>query len=385
MAYRISETGAELLQDVKRFCEIEIYNQSVKWDRGEASPDSARQMLCEMGYHTLTIPEEYGGLGISSVDAAAILEEISRADAGMAVTIAGSNLALRAVLAGGTEAQKERVCAMLAEGKLGAFCLTEAGAGSDVMNMKLRASHMADDTWMLTGTKQFITNGSAADFYVVAGVSDETGTPSLFLVDGGTEGLTAGDPEEKLGIRSCDTCSVDLNYCKIPEENLLGGPAAEHDPKHGMKAILAALNEGRAFMAAIAVGVAQRAMEEAILYGKERQQFGRPVVENQAVQMKLADMQIKIEAARQLTAHALMRKDEGRDFAGEAAMAKAFAADTAVEVTGSAMELFGGYGFMTHFPAEKLLRDARVFPVIEGTGEMQRMLIAGRLLKERWG
>ena len=382
MAYLISETGMELLQDVRRFCEMEVYKQSVKWDRGEEAPDAARTLLCEMGYHTMTIPEEYGGLGISSIDAAAIIEEIAKADAGLAVMIAGNNLALRAVLAGGTEEQKELVCGMIAEGKLGAFCLTETEAGSDVMNLKTRVSPMADDTWMITGTKQFITNGSTADFYVVAGKIDGQDSPSLFLVDRETEGLTFGTPEDKVGIRSCDTCQVDLAYVKVSKDAILGGTDAETNQAHGMKAILAALNEGRAFMAAIAVGVAQRAMEECIRYGKERVQFGHAITENQAVQFKLADMQIKIEAARQLTAHALQLKDEGRDFAGEAAMAKAFSADTAVEVTGQAMELFGGYGFMTHFPAEKLLRDARVFPVIEGTGEMQRMLIAGRLLKE---
>lgn len=402
MAYLITETGAELLHDVRRFCELEVYKQSVRWDREGRASATVLEMVRQLGYYTLTIPEQLGGLGLGSVDVAAVLEEIAKADAGLAVSIAGSNLALRTVLAGGTQEQKEQICSRIAEGEIGAFCLTETDAGSDVMNMKMRASHMADQTWMLTGTKQFITNGSTADFYVVAAVSDETGTPSLFLVDAGTEGLNPGAPEEKLGIRSCDTCSVDLNYCKIPEANLIGGPEAEHNPNHGMKAILAALNEGRALMAAMAVGVAQRAMEEAIKYGKERVQFRRPVTDNQAIQFKLADMQIKIEAARQLTAHAVQVLDNERNpkqqtmasmaympqlenAAAAAAMAKAFAADTAIEVTGGAMEIFGGYGYMTHFPAEKLLRDARVFQIIEGTGEMQRTLIASQLLKEERG
>lgn len=402
MAYLITETGAELLHDVRRFCELEVYKQSVRWDREGRASAAVLEMVRQLGYYTLTIPEELGGLGLGSVDVAAVLEEIAKADAGLAVSIAGSNLALRTVLAGGTQKQKEQICSRIAEGEIGAFCLTETDAGSDVMNMKMRASHMADQTWMLTGTKQFITNGSTADFYVVAAVSDETGTPSLFLVDGGTEGLNPGAPEEKLGIRSCDTCSVDLNYCKIPEANLIGGPEAEHNPNHGMKAILAALNEGRALMAAMAVGVAQRAMEEAIRYGKERKQFDRAITDNQAIRFKQADMQIKIEAARQLTAHALQVLDNERNpkqqtmasiaympqlenAAAAAAMAKAFAADTAIEVTGGAMEIFGGYGYMTHFPAEKLLRDARVFQIIEGTGEMQRTLIASQLLKEERG
>ena len=381
MAYLISETGQELLQDVKRFCDLEVYGKNKEWDRNGRASDEVLQTLRQMGYQTLTIPEELGGLGLSGTDTAAILEEIAKADAGLAVTLAGSNLALRAVLAAGTEEQKEKVCGILAEGGLGAFCLTESNAGSDLSGIRTRASRMADDTWMLTGTKQFITNGSTADFYVVAAAPDGLSTLSLYLVDNGAEGLIPGEQEEKLGIRSCDTCQVDLNYCKVASDAVLGDIQPEENPNHGMKGILAALNEGRVYMAAMAVGVAQRAMEEAIAYGKERKQFGRAVTDNQAVRFKLADMQIKIEAARQLAAHALQKMDLGQDFSMEASMAKAFAADTAIEVTGSAMEIFGGYGYMTHFPAEQLLRDARVFQIIEGTGEMQRMLISSRLLK----
>ena len=373
MAYLITETGAELLQDVKRFCELEVYKQSTQWDREGHASEHILQMMREMGYYSLTIPEAYGGLGLEAVDIAAVLEEIAKADAGLAVSIAGSNLALRAVLAGGTEEQKEEIGGRIAEGQIGAFCLTEAEAGSDALNTKTRAVQLADGSWELTGTKQFITNGSTADFYVVAAVIEGETKPQLFLVDEGTAGLTFGQPEEKLGIRSCDTCEVQLNGCRVSADALVGG---------GAKSVLAALNEGRALMAAMAVGTAQRAMEEAIKYGKERKQFGKAITENQAIQFRLADMQIKIEAARQLTAHALQKMDAGMDFSAEAAMAKAFAADTAIEVTGSAMDVFGGYGFMTHFPAEKLLRDARVFQIIEGTGEMQRSVVAAHLLKE---
>ena len=373
MAYLITETGAELLQDVKRFCELEVYKQSVQWDREGHASEHILQMMREMGYYSLTIPEAYGGLGLEAVDIAAVLEEIAKADAGLAVSIAGSNLALRAVLAGGTEEQKEEICGRIAEGQIGAFCLTEAEAGSDALNTKTRAVQLADGSWELTGTKQFITNGSTADFYVVTAVIEGETKPQLFLVDAGTAGLTFGMPDEKLGIRSCDTCEVQLNGCRVSADALVGG---------GAKSILAALNEGRVLMAAMAVGTAQRAMEEAMKYGKERKQFGTAITENQAIQFRLADMQIKIEAARQLTAHALQKMDAGMDFSAEAAMAKAFAADTAIEVTGSAMDVFGGYGFMTHFPAEKLLRDARVFQIIEGTGEMQRSVVAAHLLKE---
>lgn len=401
MAYLISETGQELLKDTKRFCDREAYENAAAWDREGRMPEHIRESLCQMGYQTLTMPEEYGGLGISSVDAAAIFEEIAKADAGLAVTLAGSNLALQAVLASGTEAQKEKVCGVLADGGLGAFCLTESQAGSDAMNLKTKAVRLPDGSWDLTGTKQFVTNGSVAAFYVVAAISEDVTEPALFLIDKDTDGLHPGPQENKLGIRSCDTCEVMMDHCIVPADALLGNLATPSAATRqtrldatthngGAKAILTALNEGRAFLAAMATGVAQRALDEAVQYGKERIQFDRPVTDNQAIRFTLADLQIKIEAARQLTAYALQKMDASTEtgmgsasekaFAADAAMAKAFAADTAIEVANKAMEIFGGYGYMTEFPAEKLLRDAQVFRIIEGTGQMQRTIIADGLL-----
>ena len=375
MAYLISETCEELLYDVKRFCELEVYGKNKDWDKAGELPEETREIFCAQGYQMLTLPEELGGLGLDSTDTAAILEEIAKAEAGLAVTVAGSNLALRAVLAGGNEAQIDRVCEILTCGGLGAFCLTEASAGSDAMSMKTRAVKKEDGSWLITGTKQFITNGGRADFYVVAAIPEETGRPALFLIEAGTEGLQPGVQENKLGIRCCDTCEVNFNSCTAGADALIGGP----------EIILAALNEGRAFMAAMAAGVAQRAVEEAIAYGRERQQFGRAITDNQAIRFKLADMDTKIEAARQLTAHALNKMDAGLEFSREAAMAKAFAADVAAEAAGSAMEIFGGCGYMTDYPIEKILRDARVFQIIEGTREMQQTLIADALLGKARG
>ena len=375
MAYLISETCEELLYDVKRFCEIEVYGKNKDWDKAGELPWETREIFCAQGYQMLTLPEELGGLGLDSIDTAAILEEIAKAEASLAVTLAGSNLALRAVLAGGNETAIERVCEILTAGGLGAFCLTEASAGSDAMSMKTKAVKNEDGSWVITGTKQFITNGGSADFYVVAAIAEETGKPELFLLEKDAEGLQPGVQEDKFGIRCCDTCEVNFNSCIASADAFVGGP----------EAILAALNEGRALMAAMAAGVAQRAMEEAIAYGKERSQFGRAITDNQSVRFRLADMDTKIEAARQLTAHALHKMDEGLDFSREAAMAKAFAADTAAEAAGSAMELFGGCGYMTGYPAEKLLRDARVFQIIEGTREMQQTLIADALLGKNRG
>lgn len=368
MAYFVTETGRELLGDAERFCELEIYNKK------DISAEELRNSLCQMGYQTLTIPENLGGFGIVSKDVAAIYEEIAKADASLAVTVAGSNLALRAVLEAGTDAQKEKVCGILSEGGLGAFCLTESDAGSDATNIKTKAVLQTDGTYKITGTKQFITNGGIADFYVVAAKLGDA--VELFLIEKGTAGLKAGEPEEKLGIRNCDTCAVDLSGCVVGADAKVEG---------GMKSILAALNEGRVYMAAMAIGVAQRALEEAIKYAKDRKQFDRPIADNQAIRFKLADMKTKIEAARQLTAYASEKMDSGEEFSKEAAMAKVFAAETAVEVTGKAMDIFGGYGYVNHYPAEQLLRDARVFGIIEGTGEMQRTLIADKLLKSERG
>lgn len=381
MAYRVSEFGMELMEDVKRFCQMEIQKQAIGWDKGMPGAEEARCSMAEMGFHMMTLSEPYGGLELNGVDTAALLEEIARADAGMAVSLAGNNLAVRAVLAGGTEAQKEKMGVLLGEGGMGAFCLTESQAGSDVSGLKTKAIPTEDGGYLLTGTKQFITNGSVAAFYVVAAIIDGDEKPSLFFIEAGTSGLEAHKGEEKLGIHSCDTCEVDLNQCKVDGEALLGGTASRGA---GMKSILAALNEGRLLMSAMATGVAQRAMEEAIAYSKERRQFGKPIAEHQAIRFRIADMKIKIEAARQLITYGLEKMNEGKDFAEEAAMAKAFAADTVIQVTSSAMDVFGGYGFSREYPMEKLLRDARVFQIIEGTAEMQRSLIADKILgKER--
>ncbi len=379
MAYLISEMGAQLLADVENFCKREVLPNCAAWDRDGVVPEETIHLMAEMGYQTLIMPEELGGLGLASVDIAAILEKVAYADAGFAVTLAGNNLALRAVLSRGTALQKVRVCDMLLNGGLGAFCLTESQAGSDASAVATEAVKQENGDYILNGTKLFITNGSIADFYCVAAKIKGQEKLSVFLIEKGTPGLSSGVHEHKLGIRSSDTCQVILDNCRVSSDALLGGAEGK-----GMSALLAALNEGRLWVAAMALGVAQRALDEAISYGKERYQFGKPVTDQQAIRFKLAKMQTRIEAARQLIAYGLQMMDRGDDFAKEAAMAKAFAAEVAVEVTGEAMDIFGGYGFIQEYPIEKLLRDARVFPIIEGTAEMQNQLIAAVLLgKER--
>jgi len=381
MSYIISETGKEILADVENFCTRNVIKESIKWDKDGKMPDNVRGQVLEFGYQTLTIPEEYGGLGIGALDIAAVLEKIAEADAGLAVMLAGNNLAIKTVLSGGTEEQKERVCSIIAEGGLGAFCLTESQAGSDASAIKTKAVLQDNGDYVINGSKMFITNGSTADVYCIAAVIEGQEKPSVFIVDKNNPGLKHGLEEDKLGIRSCDTCQVILENCRVGTDSLLGGSKGAGC---GLKSLLAALNEGRLYVSAMATGVAQRAIDEAVSYAKERVQFGKAISENQAIRFKLADMKIKIEAARQLTAYGLTLMDKGEDFQEAASMAKAFAADTVIEVTSSAMDIFGGYGFVKEYPIEKLLRDARVFQIIEGTGEMQRIAVANALLgKER--
>lgn len=446
MAYLISEMGEELLEDVRRFCGQIVRLRCREADREEKHPADVWQQAKELGYHTLTVPEAYGGLGLSNLDAAAILEEIAMADAGLATSLSASNLALAAVFLAGSEVQKEQAAELVLEGGLGAFCLTEDRAGSDVAAVETTAVRQPDGSYVLNGRKRFITNGSTAAFYCVLARMDDSGSQdggagcngsagrtfeeengggaerndvkerrgglTLFLVWAGTEGLGAGPQEDKLGLRTCDTCEVLFEQCRIPAEAVLGSVG------QGQRLALAALNEGRAWMGCLAVGVAQQALQEAAVYSMERQQFGRPIIENQALAFRLADMDMQIESARQMVVHALTKMEraarksaasasEGTcgaagnspnrekacitgkagsmDFAREAAMAKCLGADAAVAAANLAMDVLGGYGFSRDYPVEKLLRDARAFQVMEGTGEVQRMCIARALAKTAGG
>lgn len=372
MAYLISDMGRQLLEDARRFCSREVKEPCRRADREERHPQEVWQKAAELGYHTLTVPEELGGLGLEVLDAAAILEEIAKADAGLAVSLAAGNLALETVLLAGNAAQKQMAADWIVGGGLGAFCLTEAQAGSDIQAISTQARRQADGSYVLSGRKAFITNGLSAKFYCLAARTEEG--LSFFLIPAGTEGLTAEQPERKLGLRTCETCGLELAGCRVPAEALLGRAG------RGGEIAMKALNSGRVWIAVLAVGTAQQALDEAIAYGRQRMQFGRSILENQAVRFRLAEMDMKIESARQMTAHALVKMAGRMDFAREAAIAKAVSAEAAVEVTGGVMDLFGGVGYCGEYPAEKLLRDARAFQVLEGTGDMQRMCVSRILL-----
>ena len=392
MTYFISEAGKGLIEDAAKYCRQYVDSVSASWDRGERHPSQAVAKMQELGYPMLTLPEELGGLGITPVDVAAVLERIAYADAGLAVSLAGNALAVKAVMMAGSKTQKEEVAKILAEGGIGAFCLTESQAGSDAFNIQAKALPEEEgDGYVLNGTKLFVTNGSIADFYCVAVLEGEAELPSLFLIRKGTEGLKIGVEEEKMGLRSCSTSSIILDNCHVGADALMDKENNTRDadlPENrleltGTRAIMGALIEGRLWISAIAAGVAQRALDEAVAYAKERIQFDQPIADQQATRMKLAEMKIKTEAIRTLSGRGLKLMEQGEDFEEAASIAKAFAAEAVLDVTNKAMEIFGGYGYTKAYPVEKLMRDARAFSIVEGTTEVQKLVIASMLLKRK--
>lgn len=376
MAYLISEEAQDLLQDVKRFCDNEVVEQCKEYDRSGEWPKEIYDKAIEQGYHALEVPEEFGGPGLSRVDVAALIEQMAIADAGFATTISASGLGMKPVLIAGSEEQKKRACDLILEGGFAAFCLTEPGAGSDAGAGKTTAV-LDGDEYVLNGRKCFITNGNVASFYCITAMTDKSAGVkgiSMFYVEAGTPGLSTGNHEDKMGIRTSTTCDVVLEDCRIPKENLLGGEGK------GFGIAMKTLDQARTWMGCVATGIAQRGINEAIAYGKERIQFGKPILKNQGLQFKLADMDMKTEVARQMVAHSLTKMDMGLPFSKESAMAKCYASDIAMEVASEAIQIFGGYGYSREYPVEKLLRDAKIFQIFEGTNEVQRIVIANNLL-----
>ena len=370
MAYLISEEAQDLLQDVKNFCDKEVAEQCKEYDVSGEWPKAIYDKAVEQGYQALEVPEEFGGPGLSRVDVAALIEQMAIADAGFATTISASGLGMKPVLIAGTDEQKQHVCDLILDGGFGAFCLTEPGAG--------KTTAVKDgDEYVLNGRKCFITNGGVASFYCVTAMTDKSkGVKgiSMFLVDAGTPGLSTGHEENKMGIRTSNTCDVVFEDCRIPAANLIG------EEGKGFGIAMKTLDQARAWMGCVATGIAQRGINEAVAYGKERIQFGKPIIKNQALQFKVADMEIKTETARQMVAHALTKMDMGLPYTKESAIAKCYASDIAMEVASEAIQMFGGYGYSREYPVEKLLRDAKIFQIFEGTNEVQRIVVANNVI-----
>jgi butyryl-CoA dehydrogenase len=374
MAYLINEEDRDLLETVREFAEKEIKEQSKEWEKDGNVPQELYDQMAEMGLYCLEIPEENGGLGISKITAAALYEEIARADSGVAMTILATNLAYTTVKIAGNDEQKQHVADMIMEGKHGAFCLTEPSAGCDASNSKCTAVKDGDD-YILNGRKCFITNGSLADWYVITAITDKSVPAakgmSAFLVEKDkVTGLSSGNHEDKMGIRCSDTCDVVMEDVRVPASAMLG------DPGKGYKYAMMTLDVTRTWVGVVATGISQRCIDEAVAYGKQRVTFGVPILKHQALAFKVADMAMRTETARQMCAHSLTLMEVGKPYSQESSIAKAYAGDCAVQNAVEAIQILGGYGYSKEYPVEKLLRDAKIFQIFEGTNEVQRIVIA---------
>ncbi|MCD8324885.1 MAG: acyl-CoA dehydrogenase family protein [Clostridiales bacterium] len=371
MAYILNDEAKDLLRDVREFCENEVKEQVKEYDISGEWPRPIYEKAQEMQLHMMDVPEEYGGLGLDHITQAALVEQMAWADAGFAVTMNGNGLALKPVLIAGTKEQVQKCCDIIVDGGYGVFALTEPDAGCDAANGKTTAV-LEDGQYVLNGRKCFITNASVGDFFVVTAMTDKSkGTKgmSAFLVYKGTPGLNVGNHENKMGIRTSTTSDLVLDDVRIPAENLLGKEG------EGFKIAMQTLDLARTWCGVIAVGIAQRCIDEAVAYAKQRVQFGRPIAKNQAIQFKIADMEIRTEASRQLITHAINLADQGLPFSKESAAAKCFAGDSVMQTAIDAVQIFGGYGYSREYPVEKLMRDAKIFQIFEGTNEVQRMVV----------
>lgn len=349
------------------------------YDETEEFPWKNIEKLSEAGFLGMTVPEKYGGGAMDTISMVAALEEISKACASTGAIIAVHNSAgILPILMKGTEQQKKKYLPALACGtSIGAFALTEAGAGSDAAQAATTAV-LDQESYVLNGTKCFISNGGAAQVFVVFASQDRSkGVKGLsaFIVEKGTPGFLIGKHEKKMGIRASSTVELIFDHCCIPKENQLGRDG------EGFKIAMMTLDAARIGIAAQAVGIAEAAYEEALQYAKVREQFGKPISDNQAIGFMLADMAIQIEAARQLTYHAAELKDAELPFGTDAAMAKTFASDAAVQIALDAIQIMGGYGYSREYPAERLLRDAKITQIYEGTNQIQRVVISRQILR----
>lgn len=346
-------------------------------DKGEFPLDIYKQAF-ELGLHCLQIPEEFGGAGIDYVTMAVALEEMGKCDPGFAITMLSTSMTLKCILLGGNKEQKQRAADILIPGAHGCFSMTEPGAGSDALGLRTTAREDGD-AYILNGTKCFATNGAYSDLYVIIATVDKSlgskGTVA-FMVEGGTPGLNVGKHENKMGLRLSNTCDLYLEDVRVPKANMLGSVG------DGIKIALSGLDTGRIYNAAIAVGIAQNAIEESVAYAKTREQFGKPIIENQALKMMLADMQIGTEAGRQLVFNAMRLLDSGvKKVSMEASCAKTFCSDNAVKVTTDAVQILGGYGYSKEYPVEKMMRDSKIFQIFEGTNQIQRLVISKEMAK----
>jgi alkylation response protein AidB-like acyl-CoA dehydrogenase len=375
----LSEDQRQVRDAVRALCEREFAPFAPGWDHEGIVPRDAVSKLAEQGFLGMAIPEEWGGVGYDSRTIVVVLEEIARVSAALAIMIAVHNsVGALPVFRFGTDEQRRRFLPRLVSRELAAFSLSEPGAGSDAAAIESTAARKGD-TYVLNGSKNWVTNGQQAGVYLIFARTDKVpGNRGLsaFIVERGAAGLVIGNPEDKMGLRGSDTVSLSLEDLQVPAEQRLG------DEGEGFKIAMSMLDAGRIGVGAQALGVMGAAFEEAVRYAQLRKAFGQPIAKIQAVQFKLAEMERRIQCARLLIQRAAWLKDIGQPYTREAAMAKLYASEAATWVTHQAIQVHGGYGYVKEYAVERYYRDARVMELYEGTSEIQRLVIARSLLKD---
>jgi len=379
MNFELNEDQLQVKHSIREFAESEIRPHALEWDETQHFPDELRPKLAELGLMGIIFPEEYGGSGMGYVEYATIIEELGRVDGSVGLSVAAHNsLCSNHIYTFGSEEQKQKYLNPLTQGETwGAWGLTESQAGSDASGTRTNAIR-SNGGWKVNGSKNFITHAITGNTLVAVAVTDkEKGNKGItaFVFDKSMEGFRSDKKENKLGMRASETASVVFEDCYVPDANRLGNEG------EGFLQAMQILDGGRISIAALSVGIAQGAYEAAVKYAKERQQFGRPISEFQAIQFKLADMATQIECARLLTLQAAALKDAGKTVSQKSAMAKLFASEVAVRVSEESIQIHGGYGYTKDYPAEKYWRDSKLLTIGEGTSEIQRLVIARNLLR----
>jgi len=379
MHFELTEEQQMIRQAARDFAQNELKPGVIERDEHQKFPTEQIKKLGELGFMGLMVPQQYGGSGMDTISYVLAMEELSKVDASASVVVSVNNsLVCYGLEKYGTEEQKQKYLVPLAMGeKIGAFCLSEPEAGSDATSQKTTAIDMGDH-YLLNGTKNWITNGNSASTYLVIAQTDAAkkhhGINAL-IVERGMEGFTIGAKENKLGIRGSDTHSLMFTDVKVPKENRIG------EDGFGFKFAMGTLDGGRIGIASQALGIASGAHELAVAYSKERKAFGKAIADLQAIQFKLADMATEIEAARLLCLRAAWLKDNGKPYGQASAMAKLFASDVAMRTTVEAVQIHGGYGFVKEYHVERLMRDAKITQIYEGTSEIQKIVISREVLK----
>ncbi|HEY9503741.1 MAG TPA: acyl-CoA dehydrogenase family protein [Pyrinomonadaceae bacterium] len=380
MDFELSEEQQQIKMSVREFAQSEIAPHVMEWDESQHFPIELKPKLAELGLLGVIFPEEYGGAGMGYVEYATIIEELSRVDGSVGISVAAHNsLCSNHIYQYGTEEQKQKYLVPLASGQqLGAWGLTEPSAGSDASGTKTTAVP-AEGGWIVNGSKNFITHAIHGDICVAMAVTDKEKRSkgiSAFVFEKGMQGFSPSKKENKLGLRASETASVVFEDCFVAADKMLG------EEGQGFVNAMEILDGGRISIAALAVGIAQGAYESAVRYAKERQQFGKPIAEFQAIQFKLADMATKIDAARLLMYRAASLKDNGKKTTKESSMAKLYSSEISVNVCEEAIQVHGGYGYTKDYPPEKYWRDSKLCTIGEGTSEIQRIIIAREVLRQ---